>query len=331
MLIKEMNAILVADDLVDFLEDHPEHPALVHSVFPHAVNFLIEGDELITLTNQDDITPMGLLVDSRVSFRQYLKPGDKLVLDVDRVTTVKGVFAVNLREAQVWQTRSWMHLTPRPIEELDQLNLELSNWLLNQPALGLLPLLPRLMRCSTNSTMVKDNLYSRYIADDLEAFTIAIQTSEWERALELADHLIGFGMGSTPACDDFLAAYLIIFKIADELIPGRFPWVREFNQAIASKAKERSTLISANMLRHAGDGKTSRSHQDLIQACLFNEKSDLEKLASRVIRHGATSGGDFLLGLVCALDWYRTVMMEYTKEGEQAWVESVRLQSVPSI
>jgi len=149
--------------------------------------------------------------------------------------------------------------------------------------------------------------------------------------LELADHLIGFGMGSTPACDDFLAAYLIIFKIADELIPGRFPWVREFNQAIASKAKERSTLISANMLRHAGDGKTSRSHQDLIQACLFNEKSDLEKLASRVIRHGATSGGDFLLGLVCALDWYRTVMMEYTKEGEQAWVESVRLQSVPSI
>jgi hypothetical protein len=60
---KEMNAIIAADDLLEFLEDHPSFGARVHSVFPHAVNLLVLEEALITLTNQDDITPMGLKVD----------------------------------------------------------------------------------------------------------------------------------------------------------------------------------------------------------------------------------------------------------------------------
>ena len=326
-----MNVITAADDLREFLENYPGHLACVHSVFPHAANLLVREDELITLTNQDDITPMGLLVDNRVSFAQHLKPGDKLVLDVHQLTSTNGIFEVNLQGAELWQTSPWMKLIPRPIEEVAKLNYQLRKWLLKQPSVGLLPVLPRLRHCLANSALVEDNLYSRYIADDLETFTIAIQTSDWEHALKIADHLVGFGMGSTPACDDFLAAYLVIFKIADVLNPGRFPWIRDFNAAIANKAKKRTTLVSANMLRHAGDGKTGRSYQKLIQTCLFKEKNDLEYSASQVLEHGATSGGDFLFGLVCALEWYRNTLINYPKEGEKAWVESSGLQSVPTI
>ena len=331
MLITEMNAITIADDLVEFLENHPSHSACFHSVFPHAVNLLIGEEELITLTNQDDIMPMGLIVDSSVSFTQHLKIGEKVVLNIDRFAAANGVFIVTLRDAEIWETQPLISLAPRPGDEIARINLQLVRWVVRQPALGLLPLLPRLTNQPAYLNPMNDNLYSRYVADDLEAFTAAIGTSDWEDALNIADRLVGFGMGSTPACDDFLAAYLVVFKTALVLDPQRFSWVREFNKAIANKAKNRTTLISAIMLRHAADGKIGRSYQRLIQTCMFNIKSDLAHLAGQVMQHGATSGGDFLLGLVCALNWYRNNATDFKKEGERAWVESISMKPVPMV
>ena len=329
--MNEMNAKSIADDLADFLGDHPGQLARVHSVFPHAVNLLIGEYELITLTNQGDIPPMGALVDSDESFTKYLKTGDEIVLDVDQFRAAGGAFTVNLWEAETWETRSNLGIDARPIEGIAPIRLTLIRWLAKQSALGLLPLLPRLARQSLDQKPANDNIYSRYIANDLEVFTRAINISDWECALRLADRLIGFGIGSTPSCDDFLAAYLVILKIADRLNPGRFPWVPEFNQSIAHKAKNRTTLISATMLRHAADGKISRTHQQLIQTCLFNNTGELLHFADLVMKHGATSGGDFLLGLICALEWYQSPIMNTEKEGERAWVEPNQPQPLPGI
>jgi len=326
-----MNAITAADDLVEFLENHPSFVARVHSIFPHAVNLLVLEDALVTLTNQDDITPMGLKVDCDTSFAEFMQAGDEIVLDIDRFTAANDLITVNLRNAEVWETRSMLILDALPAETVSQTRFRLMRWLEKQSAQGLLPLLPRLTRQAVSSKPANDNLYSRYIADDLEAFTKAINSSDWERALPLADRLIGFGMGSTPACDDFLAAYMVVLRIANELDPGRFPWIREFNDIIASKANKRTTLISANMLRHASEGRVSLNQQQLLQACLFKSDKDLILLAEKVLRHGASSGGDFLLGLVCALEWYQNAITEISKEGDKTWVEYKRLQPVPTL
>ena len=318
--MRELIANTVADDLVEFLGNHPGHLACAHSVFLHAVNLLIREDELITLTSHNDTPPMGLSAEPGINFTQILKAGDQVILDADRFTTSDGTFAIDLQDADIWQTGSATRLALRPAEELAQVRRDLISWLSKQPAQGLLPLLPRLARLSLGHKPASDNIYSRYIADDLAAFTQAINASEWEHALKLADRLIGFGMGSTPSCDDFLAAYLVVFNIADALRPGYISWLSEFNQSIASKAKCRTTLISANMLRHAAAGKTSRSHQRLIQACLFGNQADLAGIANQVFQHGATSGGDFLLGAICALEWVQESLTVNIKEGEQARV-----------
>ncbi len=331
MTINELHAKVIADDLGEFLADHPVFLASVHSVYPHAVNLLIRENELITLTNQDDPTPMGLTVDCGLRFVEFIRAGDKVVLGLDRFTAANGNFAVNLQDASICQTRSLPNLALRPAEDIAQIRLKLSRWLAQQPAEGLLPLLPRLTRQSASIKPALDNIYSRYIANDLEAFTKAVNTSDWARALSLADRLIGFGMGSTPACDDFLAPYLVVLNIADASCPDQYPWVRQFNQTIASKAKSRTTLISANMLRLAAEGKTSRSHQQLIQTCLFKNNGQLEYSASQVMRHGATSGGDFLLGLICALEWYQNTLTNTEKEGERARVDNHQPQPVPGI
>lgn len=331
MTTQELNAITVADDLVEFLENRPSHLACVHSVFPHALNLLLPEDQLITLTSQDDPTPMGLTVESGLSFTEFLKAGAQVVLDVDRFTWVNGLLTVSLREAEVWETSSVMPLEVRSAEDLAQIKLHLFRWLSKQPSEGLLPLLPRLTRQSIDLKPAIGNIYSRYIANDLEAFTYAINASYWQRALLLADKLVGFGMGSTPSCDDFLAAYLVVLAIADASCPGQYPWIREFTQTIVRKAKNRTTLISANMIRHGADGKTSQSHQQLIQTCLYDTNGELELLADQVMKHGATSGGDFLLGLICALEWVQNTMMDISKEGERARVGIKQPQPVPGI
>ncbi len=331
MAIREMKVIAIADDLVEFLGTHPSHVAGVHSVFPHAVNLLIAENELITLTNQGDVTPMGLKVNASQIFPNLLKAGDQVVLNPDSFTSENGVFQIRLQGADIWETRLVTSFSPRPAEAVAQIRLKLITWLAQQPAHGLLPLLPRLTRQLTNNDPSLGNIYSRYIADDLESFTNAVNTSAWEQALLLADRLIGFGMGSTPACDDFLAAYLVVFSFAGEKYPHRYPWIREFNRTIASKGKSRTTLISANMLRHAANGKISRGHQRLIETCLFENQGNLLKLADEVFHHGATSGGDFLLGLVCALEWVQNTLKDIKKEGEQAWVALNQPQPVPGI
>jgi len=320
MAINELTAILVADDLIEFLQSHPDHLASVHSVFPNAVNLLISEDALLTLTRQDDITPMGLITDGSLSFVQFLKTGDDVLLYPDQFKAENGAFTLHLHEPNIWESGSLMNLVPYPSDDLAEINHQLIHWLRAQPAMGLLPLLPRLTHQSLDVNPIEDNLFTRYIASDLEGFKTAIDKSDWGLALDLTDRLIGFGMGSTPSCDDFLAAYLMVFKIAKAVNPGTCAWVGQFNQAVAEKAKKRTTLISANMLMHAANGKISRSHQLLLQSCFLNKKDDLVLSASRVLQHGATSGGDFLLGFVCALEWYRNSTLDHQKEGEQARV-----------
>lgn len=328
--MRRLKAQIVADDLGDFLNRPSGHLARVHSVFPHAINLHSNTDALITLTTQDEITPMGLIVDKIENLTQLMAIGDEVVLEVNQLTAVNGTFQIDLQSAPVWLTSILVDETSQENEDVSQSRNQLVSWLAKQPALGLLPLLSRLTHGITGANQLNDNLYSRYIADDLEAFERAIFTSDWKTAVELTDKLVGFGMGLTPSCDDFLTAFLVVFWCAGELRPGHYPWVSQFNQAVARTAKKQTTLISANMLGHAMNGKICRSHQQLVRACLFNHNEDLILLASQVMRHGASSGADFMLGLVCALDWYCQSIMDFPMEGEQAWVESLPSQAIQS-
>lgn len=303
----------------------------VHSVFAHALNLQVGSNELITLTNQGEVTPMGLLVDRRDGFNHLFSPGQELILRSDGKTGAGRTLCIALQDAQLWHARLWRGEALRSRQDFERISARLTNWLASQPQLGLLPLLGRLLpECGAGRGQA-GNHHSRYIAEDLHAFTAALLALDWREALELTDKLIGFGLGSTPSCDDFLAAYLLVLESAAQSCGARFDWVGAFNGAVAAKAAARTTFISANMLRHAACGKTALSHQLLLRACLFEGEYDLIGSASQVLWHGASSGGDFLLGLVCALDWFGTQVYEIIRKGESAQVRSIQPQLAPTI
>lgn len=311
-----LNAKILADDLSDFLEISQGQLALVDSVFPHAVN-LSCGDQLITLTNQEDITPMGVLLEGVASFVPILNEVDQLRLMPEALTTISGSLLLDISKAEIWKSKitidNALKARQTIVDDIDRL----INWLSQKPALGLLPLLGRLTKANESLSSGKGNLYSRHIADELSDFNLVLQRGDWQTALQISDKLIGFGMGSTPSCDDFLAAWLLILQIFNELYPEDKSWIQAFGQEILEKAQAQTTDISVAMLKNAVQGKTNLSHQRLVTTLLFNE-DDLLSSAEKVLQHGASSGGDFMLGLLCALNWFTQNMKTIDKEGEKA-------------
>lgn len=311
-----LNAKILADDLRDFLEVSQGQLALVDSVYPHAVN-LSCGEQLITLTNQEDITPMGVLLEGVANFVPIINEVDQLKLMPEALTAISGSLLLNISKAEIWKSKIAIDKTLKTRQVIIDDIERLINWLSQKPALGLLPLLGRLTKRNEEISSGKSNLYSRHIADELSDFNLAMQRDDWQTALQISDKLIGFGMGSTPSCDDFLAAWLLILQIFNELYPEEKNWIQEFGQAILEKAQAQTTDISIAMLKNAVQGKTNLSHQRLVRTMLFKE-DDLLSSAEKVLQHGASSGGDFMLGLLCALNWFTQNMKTIDKEGEQA-------------
>ena len=312
-----LNAKLLADDLRDFLEISQGQLALVDSVYPHAVN-LSCGDQLITLTNQEDITPMGVLLEGVANFVPIITEVDQFKLMPEDLSAISGSLLLNISKAEVWKSKIAIDKALKARQNIVDDIERLINWLSQKPALGLLPLLGRLAKANESLSSSRGNLYSRHIADELSDFNLAMQREDLQAALEISDKLIGFGMGSTPSCDDFLAAWLLILQIFDELYPEEKSWIAEFGQAILEKAQAQTTDISIAMLKKATQGKTNLSHQTLVRTMLFNHEDDLLSSAEKVLQHGASSGGDFMLGLLCALNWFTQNMKTIDKEGEQA-------------
>lgn len=313
-----LTASLLAKDLWAYLAANEGKQAQVQSIYSHALNLLAEDGELITLADPTlAIMPMGLVIGNKLDSGWDLKPGERVNLGQKVFKLNNSITSLTLDEPELWNPNPILTGHLKSKSAIAQTRFELIDWLKIQPTIGLLPLLSRLTAHRNNEESEIDDPYSRYIAADLSQFVKEILDLDWPGALKTASKLVGYGIGSTPSCDDFLAAYLVVLFIAQSLQPDRFSWVEEFNQGIATLAMTRTTLVSAHMLNHAASGKLSQPHQNLVHACLFDTEEDVIELAKEVSKTGASSGMDFLLGLTCALEWFITNAANLIKGGKE--------------
>jgi hypothetical protein len=320
---QRLRASLIAQDLSDYLAANEGRLAQVHSVYKHALNLLMEDRVLITLADPTQvIMPMGVVIRDTLDSGWPLRVGDRVSF---------GPKALTLNDAEVWNPSPILAGQLRSGQAVVQLRHELANWLTSQPKVGLLPLITRLTAHSNVDEDEIEDKYSRYIAADLSQFVNELNSLDWQVALKTASNLVGFGIGSTPSCDDFLAAYLVVLLIAQILQPDRFTWVGKFNQGVVALANTHTTLISAQMLKHAASGKVSQTHQRLIHAYLFDTETNVSGLVNEVSQTGASSGMDFLLGLTCALEWFITNVVNHPTEGGMKQVDPLIVQPVTII
>ncbi|HET7637174.1 MAG TPA: DUF2877 domain-containing protein, partial [Ktedonobacteraceae bacterium] len=114
----------------------------------------------------------------------------------------------------------------------------------------------------------------------------------------MAQYLCGRGIGLTPAGDDMLAGWMA----CNWLLHGPTTRLLEACQQILLVARQQTHLLSQCWLSYAAEGNIALPMRDLL-AALTQERQELLLAATRdVLALGATSGYDFMQGILLAAD-----------------------------
>ncbi len=114
---------------------------------------------------------------------------------------------------------------------------------------------------------------------------------------EAADHLVGLGPGLTPAGDDLLAG-----AVAGSVIFGRAlarPSALDIATQLAAAAGDRAartTVLAADLLRHAATGAVAEPVAEVCRA--LTGQCPVEPALDRLLAVGHTSGRDVAEGLL---------------------------------
>ncbi len=109
-------------------------------------------------------------------------------------------------------------------------------------------------------------------------------------AANAARPLIGFGEGLTPSADDVLVG------VAALLWAWRWSAFSDFTAAVAGSAFDLTTIVSADLLMHASQGRFASPLHALVLALDANHQDSTLTACQELLTVGASSGADLLTG-----------------------------------
>jgi hypothetical protein len=137
----------------------------------------------------------------------------------------------------------------------------------------------------------------------LDAVVARLHVGDPAGARDAARRLIGAGPGLTPAGDDVLAGLvgcgLAVARTLERPALGCAADLALFGAGIALDARDRTTTISAALLRTAAAGAVAGPVAAWLRA--LSRPAVLERASDEVLAIGATSGRDLLVGAVAAI------------------------------
>lgn len=253
----------------------------VHSVFRHAVNFLMEDDRFVSLTTAPNpLAPEGMLAGPQ-AFGPWITPGGLLPFCVGSPAEMRpesldaAGFRLLFQEAA--------HLDDQASTLEDPLGLF-------QPLSGWLP--ETLNERGAVRHLRQESLEGSERMLDLEsALQSARAGCEAPEGLQRAlQKLIGFGEGLTPSGDDFTVG---IVWTACVLPRARVQLLPRLDEALAPLL-HKTNDVSAQMLRFALEGRFS---EPLVRLAQARQPADRFAALEAVASIGHTSGLDTLCGV----------------------------------
>jgi hypothetical protein len=147
-----------------------------------------------------------------------------------------------------------------------------------------------------------------FIRDRFMNFIHALIKADVEGIGNIAQCVIGFGCGLTPAMDDFISGLMVTYIYMGNYYRLNNELIYEFNSKVISLSLNKTTRVSAEMLKHSSVGDTNEYVHDLLAAILNfnNDKKDKNHrniigALVEVIGYGETSGTDTALGIYLGL------------------------------
>lgn len=287
----------------------------VHSVFRHAVNFLMADDRFVTLILEPKpLAPEGIQV-RRDAFRQTglgagaallsvngLLPfavGEKVRLQTERLTC--GEVVVEFASADI------VDLSVGECAVCDSIRQALSLWL------------PTVLQAKgLMSGLRGEALGVNEDLNELNGLLWQIVQTDEPRRLDYLDKLgcllerfIGLGEGLTPSGDDFLVGLMWSFWV-DRKTREALQLV--FRAALRTRVNKTNS-ISAQMLQYAA---CARFTEPLVRLFRADEQTDFHAAFENIAAFGHTSGLDTLCGLLAGLNFSAHLKISFHKSAPTA-------------
>jgi hypothetical protein len=283
-LDNRIKAVKIGDRAAEKVFKHPEG-FKIHSLFKHAVNFILEEDFLITvLGERDGASSQVILISSRDLYRL-------LSIDIAPGELIDIYSLIDFNDAQVINTQ-----IPVQIKKLD-IN-SMSN---------------KLKICEecfvkygkisefAASVLGKDNIYKKYVLKAMNSLKRAYFNKNKNEMTSSLCEFIGLGQGLTPSGDDFICGFITVLFYCPSIAVLDSNWTRDTGFKVIEYAFNKTTLVSYNMLRACLRGEVPEHMQNLMNCILTAEDENLLPSINKILQIGSTSGSDLFLGVLYGL------------------------------
>ena len=257
------------------------HPTVrVHSVFRSAINLTAAGELVTIAPDEAGGLPNGILIAGRADFRtQGVRSGMVVEIDAATVRIPDAGLVIRLADARPWSARM-----PAADGRRWPARSTAAHALAHRDAHG------------TDADAATVGLLAMPVArEQLAEVGRAVVRIDRRAAAAAARPLVGLGPGLTPSGDDALAGMEAALHALGHPAAG-------FLATALDDVADRTTTVSATLLRHAARGEfTERIHR-LLAALLGEDDAALPGAIERAVDWGATSGMDGLIGVFAGLD-----------------------------
>jgi len=252
-------------------------PARVLHVFGRACNLINEDGELLSIvTPEIGDGPLNLVIRESACFPDFLRAQSPVSVSADGLAL--GSICIRTTAARLWSPQpSWGQLYRNRRAIASRLS-----------GISVLELLKRSGFALSGLPGRRGLFISESVLSD---FCLALAGADIFTARRLAARLAGFGVGLTPAGDDFLLGSIYAAQIIHP--PER---ARLLVRAVAGTAAPLTTSLSAAWLRAGARGEAARIWHDLFGALLVGDQTMIQSGTFKLLSVGHTSGADSLLG-----------------------------------
>lgn len=290
----------------------------VHSVFKNACNIECEDLFITLLRSGKKMSPMSVIVESlgQVEFNSLnIKQGLIFQFTENEINCAGVNLFIDMNNAKTWCSRAGMNVSNCTENELLE-NIKIIGQGLNTHGkkYGMGPLLNRLavrlpeLKLASFSECDFDKNFE-FIVDRFMNFINAVIKADMDGIGYIAQSVIGFGCGLTPAMDDFISGLMIAYIYMGTYYKLNLVHLYKFNNKIIGSGLQKTTKVSSEMLVHSSLAEINEGVQDLMAAILnFNDDNEdknhksIIKLLIEVIKYGDTSGTDTALGIYVGLN-----------------------------
>lgn len=304
-----MEALFICENLLEYLAKEKIVHGFLHSVFNSACNLETQNG-FITLLKKDRLmAPMSILLkmDDDVSFSSLgVQQNYKFSLDVNGLSCKETPFCIELKDAKPWYPG--VIIKPTKLSEKDAINnvrkveRALPAYIKSYGIELIINLVSKnfkdLNLISMESHINRD---FEFINDRFVNFLKTAIEADIRNIAERAETIIGFGPGLTPSIDDFINGFMIALIYWGNFYGLDMKKIYCFNRTLVSKSLNKTTRVSAEMLKHGAQGRVNEAVRELMLSMLYERDGEkLIRALQRTISFGETSGSDTVLGIYMA-------------------------------